>query len=697
VAYGGALSGPAFRALTAQQRAIRERSLGRTPQPVAATGAYARRGMTSFGDFLESEAGATARLMSFYRAQRLEILDFLTEGNPTLADQRYYTALQDKAGEIIRRLDAGSADWVKGTVAPAFATGARGANPHLKFTALHDLAVKALAGDTLALIQATNAGIRRAIQQAVSAGILSGLSPAELRQRIIESGLAPGPWKNVETRAGVIARTETMRAYNAGNLAGTEATGAAAVEWIASPDEATCPTCRPRDGIPFAAPWITEGTRARTSLPPVGDGIPGPRNEGVKRWGRLPEIPAHPRCRCTTGAIYFGPSGEYLTKNPEPPAVGEGEPAAPGGEPTPANPRGMISDADFAKGLDMLRNSDRFDYASASKLADFWKGSGGLTRAQTEALSASGEENVRAFFEARYGVTAATNRNLGGWNPDRDTDVLHALERFRSMNPEFVTDNPYLQRIRWLPRDPKAAASMSTEGQMTVYVEGYESWLRHVQGESWAAPAGGRYTQTVIEHELGHMLHNVNGIYYDDPVYGSPVWKWTDTSAAGTILPTRSLQERGDLWTEWRDIHQGSIAWNDRPSLDRVRRDIYVAEQQLRNARDMVDYYGPAGDRALAESGRLSEANAAGRRREFASYTRKAKKLERELERKRKELADIEAGRFAQGADYQPSEYAGTNVREDFAESTAAYLDDPEWLRRWSPKRYAFLRRIMGG
>jgi hypothetical protein len=46
-------------------------------------------------------------------------------------------------------------------------------------------------------------------------------------------------------------------------------------------------------------------------------------------------------------------------------------------------------------------------------------------------------------------------------------------------------------------------------------------------------------------------------------------------------------------------------------------------------------------------------------------------------------------------ADYWPTDYAQTNLWEDFAETVSLYLLNPERLATWSPERFAFMRRYV--
>jgi hypothetical protein len=88
-----------------------------------------------------------------------------------------------------------------------------------------------------------------------------------------------------DARADVIARTETMRASNEGQLqAWDQATDAGLLtgdefkEWITTPDDRLCPVCEPMDGVKVG---LDE------NFDVDGDKIDGP--------------PAHPNCRCAVG------------------------------------------------------------------------------------------------------------------------------------------------------------------------------------------------------------------------------------------------------------------------------------------------------------------------------------------------------------------------------------------------------------
>jgi hypothetical protein len=222
------------------------------PQPISEAEAYFGRGFDEkHGRFLQSEEAATQRLMAFYEQARHEFEEWLTSGDTTESDREFFSELERQANQTLQRVSEGSVAWAADTLPAAFV---QGAGEDFLFRPVHDQALRSLSSYSLGLIVNTNDGIRRSIQQAIASALTTGISREELSRRIIASGLQPGPWKSVEIRAGVIARTETMRAYNAGNLTNITETAAPFVEWIASPDEKTCPICGERDGVKFRAP-----------------------------------------------------------------------------------------------------------------------------------------------------------------------------------------------------------------------------------------------------------------------------------------------------------------------------------------------------------------------------------------------------------------------------------------------------------
>lgn len=284
--------------------------IGRTPTPQSIAKAFRSRGFSeSHEKFLEGEEAAVARLVGFYQQAQQELTRFMLSGETTKSDDEFYTQLLLQVNGQVAKLNGGSREWAEATLPTAFVAGAQltGGEDFL-FRPVHDRALRELSGYTLGLIRDTNEGIRRSVQQAVASGISTGISREELVQRIVDSGLQGGPWRDAATRAGVIARTETMRSYNAGNVSAIRETGTVAVTWHTARDEKTCPTCEPLDGRGFVMPGISDEDRAAAGVP-----AEWPQLEAVGQRGNVLKVPPrHPRCRCTVRARYRGDDGQLL-------------------------------------------------------------------------------------------------------------------------------------------------------------------------------------------------------------------------------------------------------------------------------------------------------------------------------------------------------------------------------------------------
>ncbi|MDP2361954.1 MAG: phage minor head protein [bacterium] len=114
------------------------------------------------------------------------------------------------------------------------------------------------------------------IKSAVQVGLAQGEGPAKIARRI--GGIVKDPaefraagktvFKTVQQRAELIARSETMRAYNQGAVKFEQKIGVTKVIWLTAGDERMCPDCEPLDGKEYS----------------LVD---------------LPSQPLHPACRCT--------------------------------------------------------------------------------------------------------------------------------------------------------------------------------------------------------------------------------------------------------------------------------------------------------------------------------------------------------------------------------------------------------------
>lgn len=130
-------------------------------------------------------------------------------------------------------------------------------------------AVGSQQGETLTrLFSALSADVGRRVRDSLNAGLISGRNPRaigrELRQTV---GLTA-------SRAEVIARTETLRAYRVATLMAYEANGVTSYRRLSAKNSRTCALCLALDG----------------------------------RVQRTDEVmPAHPQCRCTVVPIVTEP------------------------------------------------------------------------------------------------------------------------------------------------------------------------------------------------------------------------------------------------------------------------------------------------------------------------------------------------------------------------------------------------------
>jgi hypothetical protein len=283
-------------------------ALARAPGPKsAAARTFAAGFSVKRRSFLDSETARTARLGGFYRQLRLEVEEYLRSGDTTASDEAFYGSLLRKVDVLLAGVKPkGSAlgQWV----AQSFVEGVTLQGGEVVAQPVHDQALRFLSGYALDLIQDTEAGVRRVIQQEVAQATAGSISRPELVERITASGLTEGPWRDVETRAMVIARTEQMRAYTAGNIAGIRSNGAVIGEWIAALDERVCPICSERDGGRFVLPGVSDEELLAAGVVPGKYERLGP----VTQRGIGSAPPAHPRCRCTLRARYRDEAGNVL-------------------------------------------------------------------------------------------------------------------------------------------------------------------------------------------------------------------------------------------------------------------------------------------------------------------------------------------------------------------------------------------------
>lgn len=483
--------------------------------------------------FLSDEERATASLQAFFREARDELEEFIRTGPLTKADQAFYGNLLQQVDGRATALLAGSKDWIDQTIPQAYVTGARTNYPDMRFNAINDDAVKALSKGTLDLITQTTIDMRLAVQQQVAQGLLQGLSGQDIRNRLLQTGLTNIPhWPSADYRAGVIARTETMRAYNDGAMAAIEETGAKFVRWIASPDEATCSICQPRDGKVYRLPGSVVG------------GADDPYGPAI---GPLPSRPpAHPRCRCTIRAEYRGPDGR-LIEDQLPVALEAPEPPVPGMPPA-------VGDLDTALGMldgrvGRLYTSGRADWRD-DPFVQFWRNAGTFDEAAIgKILKATrpGLAGFRAFDDlllARYGIRFVGS---SGWTSDLMGASLRALEMIRSRVPRYVTDSKH---FKLLGQGPPGAGGFALNTIAECFATGeirgnMSAWQRYVGRELRAGP-GIDGSLEVILHEIAHSIQNRYGAHYK---YG-----YVGVESGGDLLDAHNFAEAFEK--EWLAVRR---------------------------------------------------------------------------------------------------------------------------------------------
>ncbi len=144
------------------------------------------------------------------------------------------------------------------------------------FSLVSDQAFDFLTGYQLQLLGKLSDDLVAGTKAAISAGILQGQGPARIARQIGDIVTDPAEFKkagktvfrSVQHRAELIARSETMRAYNQGARKFEQQIGVTRLTWLTAGDERLCPECEPLDGREYAIE-------------------------------KFPPQPLHPACRCT--------------------------------------------------------------------------------------------------------------------------------------------------------------------------------------------------------------------------------------------------------------------------------------------------------------------------------------------------------------------------------------------------------------
>lgn len=746
------------------------------PRP-ASIGRYS----LAFRDFLRAEEDATGRLMLFYKQARLEIGDYMQSllGQVPQVDLDHYRELQAGIDVMLGELDAGGAKWADDSIANAYAAG-KGLSGTPDFTTLHDEAVRALSRGTLDLITATSADVRRGIQQEIAQAVIGTIGGPELIARLMGTGLTSGPWKSLEERAGVIARTETMRAFNSGNMAGITESGARLVEWITSEDEAVCRICGPRDGEVYRldgapAPRVKPaGKQARcparfgrqlrcekpaghlgdhshglpelggvtwpNKTPGIGAGIEttGFSKEDVAWLAARPALssigghpPAHPRCRCTVSARFRGPSGNVLG---DPGDVGDRAAAAEAA----ATKRGVKEaiagerpsrtfDGEFDR---LVTGSWRNDPEALA----FWRQHGALTPAQLKRIADGDMLGFSEFMQARYGVRTfefggkivrGQHRMTVGRSPQftllaKNAELrrltLESFEEFHRLGvgryvnalEEGMDGNIYLRTFAPAGQGSNVLASCSSDGWIMWDTK---KALKFIADGTLRAGPDVNGVKEMLIHEIGHSIHNR---------FGASGAMWRATEAAAETAAGREewhgawaaiRRATGKYIAGWKETGKGGPASagqltdaleanlkmkiEELAGLDRIALDTEYARTRYDDfLRVLTNAYGEERGKKYAlpfDDWRANEIRRADR------YHIEIPELQTKIATA-KSAASEASKPIESFGEHWSTEYGKTSAQEDFAESVALYLLNPDRLRRYSPLRYAFMRdRVFDG
>jgi SPP1 gp7 family putative phage head morphogenesis protein len=637
--------------------------------------------------FLAATWNREAALTGFYRQAHAELNDFLLHPPVALtaSEQAFYGALNTEVDRASKEALASATGWAK-NVPASFVEGALQHSPGIAFNVVHENATRALSGYTLDLITRMSADMQAVVRQQIGVGLLTGATREVVSQRLLESGLTNIPhWRSVEERAAAIARTELMRAYNAGNLAGIVDTGAFAVRWITGNDERVCPICGPRHGQYFKLPGLTDEAT----------------DPSIRNLPTLEPPPAHVKCRCTIRAAYdFG----GVETTPVPPAGGVIEET-----PTPVPPASPIPSPaeEFAHKVDDLKLQFPSDstYWHDIDLDD--------ARLARVAGEVSDEAAMRHFVTSRYGVEKFEIRDskmLAYWQAEGEVRLgtLKALERYRLAFRRNVDGSSYFKSLAFDNRGMglSTLADCSYAGEIRLALTRFTKYLKPGSGvRTTAADVSG--VEEIMVHELGHALHNRFGVIF------------SKTRRMGA-LGTKAVELGGGyahtnsriaaIWKEFESIRRKSKGgiWSDdlMNVADRIRdSELRIAAYEKAvagwDALPIVKIAGREYDRV---SGKFIDAQISVRelayrkadgtrvvetfRDEFNirfSITTEQTALARWRELKKK---------VAAGGEFYPTDYAKTNMREDFAESSMLFLIDPARLKRSSPLRYAFMKKL---
>lgn len=628
--------------------------------------------LAQYERFLAASAQREKVLIGFYAQARVELADFLA--NPpvplTASEQAFFGALNNEVDRLATQaLTQATQNWIQ-SVPASFVEGALQHSPGLAFNIVHDNAVRALSGYSLDLITRMSDDMRRVVQQQIGVGLLTGASREVVSSRILATGLTNIPhWRSVEARAEAIARTELMRAYNAGNLAGILDTGAVAVRWITGQDERVCPICGPRHGQTYALARRT----------PDGDDVPYPPLPGGPP-------PAHVKCRCTIRAFYGDLPGTVT------------EPTPVEGGMIDTTPTPTIDPGSFEDHLQRLRSKQMGEPGVFDAESAFWRDADLTDDVRLRSLTdAFADRDVLGFvLDARYGVKLGEMDQFDLWAGSADMR-FHVLKGIESYRPLFARNIAFserwneLQFVSLAGQQGKAGSFLAQcwqQGAIDLDLARMEKFLtRSLRGGETV-----NGIQEIVVHELGHALHNRFGVIAK--FKGQLANYGPKAAELGGDYPWNN-DALIALWKEWASIRRKTRAgvWGEGGTKFFMEREYQSLAARVDALDDMILQWdhlpiGPTGRRSYfyvdpTTRARLELSHA------DLDFARRVADGNREALRELKRKLDA----FEESGEFFPTDYAKSGgVNEDFAESAMLYILNPEQLRRSSPLRYAFMR-----
>ncbi|ADU50162.1 phage portal protein, HK97 family [Thermaerobacter marianensis DSM 12885] len=195
----------------------------------------------------------------------------------------FLTTLEQMGISWRQRIQDGSAELIYEQLVDA--AGEAGSELDVAFQLNNDFAKRFVERYVFIFAQALSRASQDRIREIILAGQRDGLTINEMKRRLLEEF---DDW--TAARAERVARTETLRASNAGAMMAYQQAGVQVVEWLPAGD--ACPYCKALKGRRWAV---------GSALFQVGDEW---HPEGVERPYRITyepvqHPPLHPHCRCT--------------------------------------------------------------------------------------------------------------------------------------------------------------------------------------------------------------------------------------------------------------------------------------------------------------------------------------------------------------------------------------------------------------